>query len=409
MEKGKLFINFIIGILLFSSASGLSAQDFTQWRGNNRDGSVKNFEVPEQWPVELHQQWKVSVGLGDASPVESNGRLYIFTRQDSSEILRCLDSRTGKELWQNKYTAITVTGPSATMHSGPRSTPTVAEGKVVTFGVGGVLSCIDALKGQLVWRKENTSKLVPQFYTGMSPAIEDGLCFAHLGGKEKGEVVALDLITGREKWKWSGDGPTYSSPVILTLDGKKQIVFITEKNIIGFNLSDGKVLWQVEYLPQSRFYNASTPFFIGQTLIITGQGMGTRAIEIKKQGDNYVTSEIWHDPDVGTKYCTPVLNNGYLYGVSDRRKIFCMDAVKGQTAWIDTIMHTDFGAVLNCGSVIMVIPGKTELIVLSPDANKYTELARVKISDSPVYAHPLLSGKIIYIKDKENLTAYSAE
>ena len=98
------------------------------------------------------------------------------------------------------------------MHSGPRSSPTVAEGKIVTLGVGGVLSCVDAAKGKLLWRKDDFSGAWPRFYTASSPIVTDGLCIAQLGGESKGGIVAYDLATGDQKWKWTDDGTAYASP-----------------------------------------------------------------------------------------------------------------------------------------------------------------------------------------------------
>lgn len=155
------------------------AQDWPQWRGPSRDAKVAGFTVPKTWPKELTQKWRVTVGLGDATPALVGDRLYVFARQGGDEINLCLDAKTGKELWQDKYTAPTITGGPGS-HAGPRSSPVVADGKVVTLGVGGVLSCLDADSGKLLWRKDDFLGAWPKFYTAMSPIVVDGLCIAHL-------------------------------------------------------------------------------------------------------------------------------------------------------------------------------------------------------------------------------------
>ena len=71
----------------------------------------------------------------------------------------------------------------------------------------------------------------------MSPLIVDNLCIAHIGTKDNGEVLALDLKTGNEKWKWTGDGPAYASPSVMTIDGKKHLIVQTEKNLMALNLA----------------------------------------------------------------------------------------------------------------------------------------------------------------------------
>jgi len=405
MKKKNLYTSLIFGFLILFIPSHIYTQDFPQWRGVNRDDKVTGFNVPQKWPQELTQNWKVTVGFGDASPVLVNNKLYIFTRQDNNEILRCLDALSGKELWKNSYEAGAASGP-ASSHPGPRSTPTVVEGKVVTLGVNGIISCLDAATGKIVWRKTEYTDGVPQFFTGMSPIVSDGMCVAHLGGPENGKIIAFDLTTGNIKWKWDGDGPSYSSPVLMTVDGKKQLVVQTDKNILAIAFSDGKLLWQIPTPNERRFYSSATPVVDGQTVIYTGQGTGTRAVRIQKQGNGFATSELWINTELGTAFNTPVLKDGFLYGQTGQGKLYCMNAENGQTTWVDSVLHKNFGAILDAGSVMVALPSTSNLIVYKPDKGAYLELARYKVADTPVYAHPLLVENRIYVKDNETLVMW---
>ena len=136
------------------SASLAWAQDWPQWRGANRDAKATGFVAPATWPPQLTEKWKVVVGEGVATPAVVGDKVYVFTRQDGNEVVRCLDAATGNEVWQEKYETKGV-DPPADKFSGPRSSPAVAEGKVVAQGVQGVLSCYDAATGKLLWRKMN--------------------------------------------------------------------------------------------------------------------------------------------------------------------------------------------------------------------------------------------------------------
>ena len=117
-------------------ASGVMAQDWPQWRGANRDGKAGGFTAPKSWPKELAKKWNIPVGRADATPALVGDKLYVFARQDTNEVTLCLEAATGKELWRDSYPAGAATGP-ASEHPGPRSSPTVADGKVVTLGVRG--------------------------------------------------------------------------------------------------------------------------------------------------------------------------------------------------------------------------------------------------------------------------------
>ncbi len=403
-------IGVIVGCAVLFAADWGFAQDWPGWRGANRDGKVTEFTAPKTWPQSLVQKWKQEVGPGDATPALFDEKLYVFVRQGDEEVTLCLSAADGNELWQNKYAAQAVTG-AASRHPGPRSSPAVAEGKVVTLGVGGVLSCLDAASGKLVWRKDPFPKVVPTFFTASSPLIVDGMAVAQLGGRGNGAIIAYDLASGDEKWRWNAEGPEYASPVVLTANGTKQIVALTEKSIVGVGLSDGKLLWKLPFAPQRRAYNAATPIVDGQTVVYTGAGRGARAVKIEKQGDGFAAKPLWNNAELAPQYNTPVLADGLLFGLSNRGNLYCIHAENGQTAWTDETSRdrSGFGPIVYAGSVLMALPSSAELIVYAPSGKEFTELARIKVADTPTYAHPVVAGKRIFVKDQNAVTLWTIE
>ena len=403
-------IGVIVACVILINAGGVSAQDWPQWRGPNRDGKVTGFAAPDTWPETLVEKWKTTVGAGDGTPALVGGKLYVFTRQGEDEVTLCLDANDGSQVWQDKYAAQAVTGAASRQHPGPRSSPAVAEGKVVTLGVGGVFSCLDAATGKADWRKDPFPKVVPTFFTSMSPMIVDGTAIAHLGAKGNGAIIAYDLASGNEKWRWDAEGPEYASPALLTVADTKQIVTLTEQSIVGVGLSDGKLLWQLPFAPARRAYNAATPIVSGQTVIYTGAGRGTTAVKIEKQGDGFAGKELWSNPDVAPQYNTPVLKDGLLFGLSDRGNLFCINAESGQTAWIDEAAHgRGFAALLDAGSCLVALPSTSDLIAFKSAGSQYEQLAVIKVSDTPTYAHPVLAGNRIFVKDQEAVTMWTME
>ena len=120
----------VSGVVLLMTMRCGWTQDWPQWRGVNRDAKATGFIAPKTWPKEMAQKWKVPVGQADATPALVGDKLYVFARQGGDEVALCLDATTGKEVWSDKYAAQGATGPAAG-HAGPRSSPTVVEGKVV--------------------------------------------------------------------------------------------------------------------------------------------------------------------------------------------------------------------------------------------------------------------------------------
>src|SRR5437868_5506724 len=137
--------------LSFASAR---AADWPQWRGPNRDGRITDFAVPKSWPKELTKKWHVEVGDGVATPAVVGDKVFVFSRQGENEVTRCLSAETGEAVWQDKNPVQGISGPAQSF-AGPRSSPAVADGKVVTLGVRGTLSCLDAASGKVIWRKDD--------------------------------------------------------------------------------------------------------------------------------------------------------------------------------------------------------------------------------------------------------------
>jgi len=407
MVKRKFIKFLMIGCTIIAVAGFILAQDWAQWRGPNRDGKAVGFNVPGEWPSELTPKWKMEVGTGDSTPALVGDKLFVFSRQGAEETILCLEAQSGKELWKNQYEAIAITGPPS-RHPGPRSSPAVADGKVVTIGVGGVMSCLDADTGKVVWRKDPFPEIVPQFFTAMSPLILDGMAIGHLGGSEEGAIIAYDLDSGEPMWQWTGEGPDYASPSLMTVAGIKQIVTLSVKSVVGVGLADGKLLWQIPFVPERRAYNAATPIVTGETVIYSGAGRGTFAVEIIKDGDGFAAKEQWSNTEVGVQFNTPVLKDGFLYGLSNQGNFFCLNSQTGETTWLDAAQtdRSGFTALVDVGSAILALPSNGELIVIQPNSKEFVVQARIKVSELGTYAHPVVSGNRIYVKDDNALSLF---
>lgn len=407
---GVALAAFVLAGPLSSPSRG---DDWPQFRGPHSNNKVTGFMAPEVWPKELKQKWKVSIGDGLATPALVGDKLYTFTRQGDDEVVLCLDAATGNEVWKDKYKAEKVGGAAARFPVlGPRSSPAVAGGKVCTFGVGGVLSCLDAGSGKVAWRKETKGK--PSFYTSQSPVIVEGMCVLDVGGPEgrgkgggggKGELTAFDLATGEAKWTWAGDAPSYGSPVVATIGDTKQVVVLTSANLIGVAVADGKLLWSTP-LNVGR-YQTATPVIDGNLVICGGT-----AFTIEKSGDKFEAKQAWKGQSPH-QYNTPVLKDGVIYGLmgmGQASKIYAQDAKTGKLLWDDLSANRgEGGAILDAGSVLVELSPDMNLVVFKPDKTDFKEVATYKVADSQTWAMPVLAGKRIYVKDRDSLILWTLE
>lgn len=145
-------------------------------------------------------------------------------------------------------------------------------------------------------------------------------------------------------------------------------------------------------------------------MIYTGQGSGTRAVRLEKQGDDFSVKPLWHNEEIGTSYNSPVLRDGLIYGISSKGQCaFCLDAGTGKTVWTDTSLSDRFGTTLDAGSVILNLLTSGELVAFEPSNTGYSELARIKVTETPVYTHPVIAGNRVYVKDQDTLAMFTLE
>jgi outer membrane protein assembly factor BamB len=396
-------------VLLGASAPDTQSADWPQWRGPNRDARATDFKAPKEWPKELTQKWKVAVGDGVATPALVDGKLFVFSRESGAEITRCLSADTGKEVWKDKYDT-PFSGKGDTGYPGPRSSPAVASGMVVTFGVNGTLSCLKADSGEKVWRIETGN--VPRFHTSCSPVIVDKLVVVQIGSDNSGGVTAYDLEKGEVKWKWTEEGASYASPVLMTVSETKMVVAETSGSVVGVGLTDGKTKWKTPFPLSGKGggnYNASTPIVEGSTLIFSGSGRGTRALKVEKSGDSFALKELWTNKDHSVVYNTPVLKNGFVYGQTARDELFCVSAETGKTAWTHMISGgRGYGSIVDAGSVLMSLTPGGKLLVFEPTDKDYKELASYTVG-AATYAYPIATGNRIYVKDKDSVILWTVE
>lgn len=408
-----LRISVLVATLLTPNAASASAGDWPQWRGPARDGNVKGIQLPAAWPKTLKEQWKVTVGVGHSSPLVADGKIFHHTRLGDEEVLLSLDAATGKELWRSQGLAVAYQmNSAATGHGkGPKSTPVLSNGKVYTLGITGVLSCHDARDGKLLWRKE-FSKQYPQtsplYGTAMSPIIDNGMLIAHVGGHDKGSLTAFDAATGKVMWSYDADGPAYSSPVITTLAGARQLVTFTQKELIGLNAATGKLLWKMAAKTQYDT-NCVTPLVYKDLLIISLEGQGMSAIRIAKQGANYSPQEAWRNADNELYMNSPILEGNLIYGLSIKKRgqFFCLDAETGKTIWQGPGRMGENASMLNAGKVLLFLTNDANLYVIKPGAQKFEPVAQYTVATSPTWAHPVFLGNRILVKDETTLASLS--
>jgi outer membrane protein assembly factor BamB len=390
--------------LLVCLASGPLAAQWPQWRGPARNGTVTTASTPK-WPAAWKRAWRVDVGEGYSSPVVSGGRVFVHSRRDPDELVTAIDLATGQVLWQAKYTTPFNKNQYATaMSKGPHATPLVLGNRLFTIGSMGVLSAWNAQTGTLAWRKDyspsvDTSKLFTG--TAASPLADEGSVIVQVGSDVKGgRVIALDPQTGAERWTWTGKGPGYASPVVLTVAGTRQIATMTDGSIEGIDAKSGAALWSVPF-PDDWHENIVTPVWTGTLLIVSGTRAGTHAYTLRQAAGKWQASEAWTNPDVAMYMSTPVLADGVLYGLSARKKgqVVAIDAASGAVKWMTDGRAADQAAILLTPAHVLLLTTGGELVLVRRSPAKYEEERRYTVADSATWAVPVLLADGLIVRD----------
>ncbi len=389
-------------LTLFLAAA--SAQDWPQWRGPNRDGVAVAVSLPQPRPGNFKLQWKVNVGEGYSSPVVAGGKIYVHSRQGEREVVSAVRPEDGKIIWQQSYPAPYNVSPAAARHGkGPKSTPVVADGRIYTLGIGGVLSCFEAETGKPQWRKQLA---VPEFGAALSPLVDRGLVIAYAAAKT-GALAAFDARTGDEKWSWNGDGPAYASPIVVELSGTRQIVTQSLGNIVGVSPAGGQLLWKTPFhTPYDQ--NIVTPVLYRDLLIFSGLDLGTMAVKVTRRGGSFTTETVWHNKDMPMYMSSPVLAGDLLFGFTNRNRgqYVCLDARTGAALWSSAGRQGDNAALVDAGSALLLLSSDAELTVAAKSAKAFDPLQKYTVAESATYAHPIPLNKGVLIKDATSLALW---
>jgi len=391
--------------MLTGASVSASAQDWPQWRGPNRDGAVPSAQTVPAWPERLKQGWKTGVGEGHSSPLVSGGKVIQFARQADREVTVSLDLASGRKLWEQSYAAPYEMNPAAASHGkGPKSTPLLSGGKLYTFGISGILSCHDAASGKLVWRYESGSHwktASPTFGVATSPIAVGSDVVLHVGTDKDGALTAFDAATGKVRWQWKGEGPAYSSPVLL----QSTLVTFSAERFLGINATNGTVEWEVPFTtPYTQ--NSVTPFVIGDVVVYGGLTHPmTAARVVGKQ-----LQKLWENKDAGMYMSSPVMAAGLLHGLSNRNKgqFISVDPKSGKTVWTSDGRQGDNAALIAQGDTVFALTTDSELHVLRASAKGLEPLRKYTVANSPTWAHPVILGNRVVVKDKDSLALWTA-
>ncbi len=388
----------------------LRAADWPQLHGPARDGHSAETKLNWNWPKSGPKvAWKLDIGSGWAGPVVAGERLVVFHRTGDEEHVLCLDPATGKEKWKHSYR--TKYRDDFGFDDGPRATPTIAGGKVFTLGPNGDFSAVELASGKPLWHRnvlEDYRADKGFFGAACSPLVMGERVLVNVGGKGAG-VVAFNVADGKELWKATDDGASYSSPTTATLDGKPAAVFLTRRGLRTLDPTNGKSLYDFPWRPRdNNSVQAATPLVWNDEIFLT-VSYATGGVLVKAKGG--AAEEVWsNDKSLSSQYTTPVRVGDYLYGTHGRSDtgathLRCVEWKTGAVKWSQDRFGVAALVAVDGGLLALTETGDLVRFDAAPDG--YKERARAALLAKPTRAAPALADGRFFARDGKQLVCVS--
>jgi outer membrane protein assembly factor BamB len=386
-------------------ASAEPAPYWTDFRGPKRDGTYQEVPVLADWPAAgLTPLWKQPVGGGYASFVVARGRAFTIEQRGSQEVVAAYEVPTGRELWTNTWSAEFRESMGG---DGPRATPTWSDGRVYALGATGELRALDEASGKVLWRTNIlTDSAARNLDWGMAaaPLIVDDTVIVLPGGTNGQSIVGYDRHTGKRTWSALGDQQAYSSPMLVTLNGVRQLLVVSATRMMGLVPGDGKVLWEYPF-PTYNGINAAQPLVIGdnRVFVSASYGAGCAMVELSRDGERFSVRELWRNNRMKNRFSGSVLRDGVIYGL-DEGILAALDAETGEIKWKGG--RYGYGQVLLAGNNLIVLTEDGDLALVRATPGRHEEVTRFHVLDGKTWNVPAIAGGYLLVRNLAEMAAF---
>jgi len=394
--------------------------DFPQFLGPGRDLRVDNIVLNRDWSAHPPRElWRQPIGAGWSAFAVVNGFAVTMEQRGEEELVTCYAVRTGELIWAQGVTTRHATTAGGV---GPRSTPTIHEGKVYSLGATGALCCLDGSTGTVLWSDDilNRYGVDPEedekgvaWGRSASPLVVDDLVVVPAGGPKGGPYVSLaafDKETGELAWEGGDRQVSYASPVLATLGGVRQILSVNEDNVTAHEPSSGRILWSYDWPGRSTSRaSVSQPVAVGDDRVLLSKAYGGGAALLQVQpssGHTFLAQNVWHNPRLlKTKFTNVVVHDGHVYGLSDGI-LECVDLASGQRHWKRG--RYGHGQLLGVGGLLLVQAESGEVALVEATPKRFAELGSFPALDDETWTwnNLCLFGRLLLVRNAQQAACY---
>lgn len=391
----------LLGLTILAATNLSLVAEWPQFMGPERNGTSRG-EVRSSFDPEPKILWTHRLGSGLAGPAVSGGLCVVFHRVRDTATVEAFDAASGESKWT--FTYPTDYRDDFGFDPGPRATPTIAGGRVFTYGAEGMLHCLELKTGKKLWALDTTQQPGASkgfFGRACAPLVYKDSVIIQLDG-----IHCFEAATGKPKWKATGHEAGYASPALAEIGGKTYSLHLTREGFICLDPDDGKVLIEEKFRSANNAsVNAATPLLFGddQVFLSACYDVGAALWELDPEGGSKKVR--WAGGGVlDAHYATPVPLGDAIYGFHGRQEtgqeLRCIDPRSGKVHW-STKMTT--GSLIAAGKQLIVLTEKGELILAPAKTSGFEASARGQILGATARAIPALSSGRLYARDDRRL------
>ena len=402
---------FVTILYLLSAVSCFPANDWPQWRGPSRDGQFSGGTWPDRLDTNhLRQLWRVELGPSYSGPIVAGDRVFTTETKDKKfEMVTAFDRQSGRQLWQAKWEgALKVPFFAKSNGDWIRATPAYDGERLFVAGMRDVLVCLDVNTGAEIWRVDFVRKLgapVPDFGFVCSPLVDGDAVYVQAGAS----VVKLNKQTGEILWRALQDkggmwGSVFSSPVIASLGGQRQLIVQTREKLAGLALDKGDVLWS-QPVEAFRGMNILTPVIHQDTVFTSTYGGKTIGFKVAQADGKFTVSESWKHKSQGYM-STPVVVDGVAYEHLKSQRVMAIDVATGRELWTSNESFGKYWSLVANGDRILALDQRGLLYLFRANREKLELLDQRKLANAETWAHLAVAGDEVFVRELNALTAY---
>jgi outer membrane protein assembly factor BamB len=391
--------------------------DWAQYHGSAGDRTSSGELALRAWSDDGPPAvWRVPTEHGFSSFAVTGGRAYTLVGReldgDRREVCVALDAETGEELWAQPLTSPDYDGGGDAGAGdnrggdGPRSTPSVADGRVYVLDADLGLYCFDAVTGEEVWSHDLMEEFEGRnirWQNAASPLVEGELVFV-AGGGEYGSLLAFDRVSGDLVWGVGNERMTHATPIAATIHGVRQVIFLVQSGLVAVEPETGTMLWQADF--PYRTSTGASPVVSGDLVYVSaGYGVGAGVFRVSKEGDRFETEQLWYKRNkLINHWSTPVCVDGFLYGMFSFKEygdgpLMCVELETGETQW--SIDGFGPGNCIAVGDTLVALSDAGEVVLVEATPEAYGELARADVLDGKCWSMPAFSEGQLYVRSSQ--------